>query len=56
MNKKSNESTFFTDYTLISNNENVIVSTSSIEEVPSDKKPLINLTMNGLLLKYMRWI
>ena len=50
MSTKSNKSTFFTDYTLISNNNNVRIGTSSIEEVPSNERPLINLTMNGLLL------
>ena len=50
MTTKSNKSTFFTDYTLISNNDNVRIGSSSIEEVPSNERPLLNLTMNGLLL------
>jgi hypothetical protein len=29
--------------------ENVVVATSSFQEVPSNKKPLINLTVNGIL-------
>lgn len=42
-------STFFTDYSFASPNDNIIVSTSSVQEVPSNKKSLINLTVNGVL-------
>ena len=40
---------FFTNYSFEFTNENVRVATSSFQEVPSNKKPLINLTMNGIL-------
>ena len=43
------QSKFFTNYTTSSSNNNVHVSTSSVEEVPTNKFPLINLTCNGLL-------
>ena len=42
--------TYFTDYSFSSPNNNVLIATSSVEEVPSNKKPLINLTCNGVLL------
>jgi len=41
--------TFFKDYSFTFPNDNMIVSTSSVQEVPSNKLPLINLTINGLL-------
>jgi hypothetical protein len=40
---------FYTNYRFDYQKENVVVSTSSFEEVPSNKKPLINLTVNGIL-------
>ena len=40
---------FYTNYRFDYPKENVVVSTSSFEEVPSNKKPLINLTVNGIL-------
>ncbi len=40
---------FFTNYSFEYTNENVRVGTSSFQEVPSNKNPLINLTMNGIL-------
>ena len=41
--------TYFTNYEWVTPNDNMIISTSSVEEVPSNKLPLINLTCNGLL-------
>jgi hypothetical protein len=43
------QSNFFTNYTTSSLHDNVHVSSSSVEEVPTNKRPLINLTCNGLL-------
>ena len=40
---------FYTNYSFEYPNENVRVATSSFQDVPSNKKPLINLTMNGIL-------
>jgi hypothetical protein len=40
---------FYTNYSFDNPNENVFVATSSFQDVPSNKKPLINLTMNGIL-------
>lgn len=40
---------FYTNYSFKYPNENVRVATSSFQDVPSNKKPLINLTMNGIL-------
>lgn len=42
--------TYFTNYEWSTPNDNLRVSTSSVEEVPSNKKPLLNLTCNGVLL------
>jgi hypothetical protein len=47
--KESNTGKFFTNYRFEYPKENVVVATSSFEEVPSNEKPLINLTMNGIL-------
>ena len=47
--KESNAGKFFTNYRFEYPKENVVVATSSFEEVPSNKKPLINVTMNGIL-------
>ena len=47
--KISNTGKFFTNYRFEYPKENVVVATSSFEEVPSNKKPLINVTMNGIL-------
>ena len=41
--------TYFTNYEWVIPNNNAIVSTSSVEEVPSNEEPLINLTCNGVL-------
>ena len=43
-------SIYFTNYTWTALQDNIIVSTSSVEEVPSNKLPLLNLTCNGVLL------
>ena len=40
---------FYTNYRFDYPNENVVVATSSFQDVPSNKKPLINLTMNGIV-------
>ena len=40
---------FYTNYRFDYPRKNVFVSTSSFQSVPSNKKPLINLTMNGIL-------
>jgi len=40
---------FYTNYRFEYPRKNVFVSTSSFQSVPSNKKPLINLTMNGIL-------
>ena len=40
---------FYTNYRFEYPNENVVVATSSFQSVPSNKLPLINLTMNGIL-------
>ena len=40
---------FYTNYRFEYPRKNVVVSTSSFQDVPSNKKPLINLTMNGIL-------
>ena len=40
---------FFTNYRFEYPKENIVVSTSSFQDVPSNKLPLINLTMNGIL-------
>ena len=40
---------FYTNYSFEYPNENVRVATSSFQDVPSNEKPLINLTMNGIL-------
>jgi len=42
--------TVYTDYIWVAPDENIKVSTSSVESVPSNKNPLIDLTCNGLLL------
>ncbi len=47
--KESGTGKFYTNYSFEYPEENVRVATSSFEEVPSNKKPLINLTMNGIL-------
>jgi hypothetical protein len=47
--KESDTGKFYTNYSFEYPKENVVVSTSSFQEVPSNKKPLINLTMNGTL-------
>lgn len=44
-------SQYFTEYTWTAPNDNIVVSTSSVEEVPSNKKPFLNLTVNGFLKK-----
>ena len=41
--------TFYTNYTFEYPNENVRIATSSFQDVPSNQKRLINLTMNGIL-------
>ena len=40
---------FYTNYRFECPKENVVVATSSFQDVPSNEKPLINLTMNGIL-------
>ena len=40
---------FYTNYRFEYPKENVVVATSSFQEVPSNEKPLINLTVNGIL-------
>ena len=40
---------FYTNYRFEYPRKNVFVSTSSFQSVPSNKTPLINLTMNGIL-------
>ena len=40
---------FYTNYRFEYPKENVVVATSSFQDVPTNKKPLINLTMNGIL-------
>lgn len=40
---------FFSNYSFSSTYDNIIVSTSSVQEVPSNKDPLLNLTVNGIL-------
>lgn len=40
---------FYTDYTFEYPNDNVLIATSSFEEVPSNQLPLINLSINGIL-------
>ena len=47
--KDSNTGKFFTNYSFEYPKENVRVATSSFQQVPSNKLPLINLTMNGIL-------
>ena len=47
--KESDTGKFFTNYDFEYPNENVVVATSSFQSVPSNKLPLINLTMNGIL-------
>jgi hypothetical protein len=47
--KESDTGKFFTNYRFEYPKENVVVATSSFEDVPSNKKRLINLTMNGIL-------
>ena len=47
--KESNTGKFYTNYSFEYPKENVRVSTSSFQDVPSNKLPLINLTMNGIL-------
>ena len=47
--KESDTGKFFTNYRFEYPKENVVVATSSFQEVPSNKKPLINLTVNGIL-------
>ena len=47
--KESYTGKFFTNYSFEYPKENVVVATSSFQEVPSNEKPLINLTMNGIL-------
>ena len=47
--KKSDTGKFYTNYSFEYPKKNVVVATSSFQEVPSNKKPLINLTMNGIL-------
>lgn len=47
--KESNTGKFYTNYSFEYPKENVVVSNSSFQGVPSNKKPLINLTMNGIL-------
>ena len=47
--KISDTGKFYTNYRFEYTVENVVVATSSFQEVPSNKKPLINLTMNGIL-------
>ena len=45
----TNTGKFYTNYRFEYPKENVVVATSSFQDVPSNKKPLINLTMNGIL-------
>ena len=40
---------FYTNYRFEYPRKNIFVSTSSFQSVPSNKEPLINLTMNGIL-------
>ena len=40
---------FYTTYRFEYPKENVVVATSSFQDVPTNKLPLINLTMNGIL-------
>ena len=47
--KKSDTGKFYSNYSFEYPKKNVVVATSSFQEVPSNKKPLINLTMNGIL-------
>ena len=47
--KESDTGKFYTNYSFEYPNKNVVVATSSFQQVPSNKKPLINLTMNGIL-------
>ena len=47
--KEADTGRFYTNYRFEYPKENVVVATSSFQEVPSNKKPLINLTMNGIL-------
>ncbi len=47
--KESDTGKFFTNYSFEYPKENVVVATSSFQQVPSNKLPLINLTMNGIL-------
>ena len=47
--KESDTGRFYTNYRFEYPKENVVVATSSFQDVPSNKKPLINLTMNGIL-------
>jgi hypothetical protein len=47
--KESDTGRFYTNYRFEYPNENVVVATSSFQSVPSNKLPLINLTMNGIL-------
>ena len=47
--KESDTGKFYTNYSFEYPNENVVVATSSFQSVPSNKLPLINLTMNGIL-------
>ena len=47
--KESNTGKFYTNYRFEYPKENVVVATSSFQDVPTNKKPLINLTVNGIL-------
>ena len=47
--KISDTGKFYTNYRFDYPKENVVVATSSFQDVPSNKLPLINLTMNGIL-------
>ncbi len=47
--KESNTGKFYTNYRFEYPKENVVVATSSFQDVPTNEKPLINLTVNGIL-------
>ena len=52
----TNTGKFYTNYRFEYPNKNVVVATSSFQDVPSNKKPLINLTMNGILRPFQEKI
>ena len=49
IDKESDTGKFYTNYSFEYPNDNVRVATSSFQDVPSNKLPLINLTVNGIL-------